>query len=513
METLNPTTPMILTPQEIQTQEIFQKTLRKYWSKDSSQRGELWLKFMRDELHYTPDEPVEPIIRDFAAYKDTAVRSSHGVGKTTLSVNCLLTALALTPELLVLQLSPTWSQVKGIFWNELRKWHANSQILSAMFDIAEKAPIIKSKIDEHRWYAQGLASNMPGKIEGKHAKRVLLICDETKAIPDDMIEAIQGALTADLTWRLYVSTPSTPGGRFTAFYKCFTRNRAHWKTHKITASQSPRVSKKWIERMYSEYGKDSQIVLARVEAEFPDTAGDILIPLQYAEQFFKDDAVAHGAVAIGVDVARFGEDESVISVWKGETMIALRVVKVPNEKKKLTEISRETRAIVKEFNARAVVVDDIGVGGGVTDNLSDEEGAYYVGELCQVVPFVASAKSKQPHKYALIGDEVFFEFAEAVKQGRAVSQIDDEKLVYQLSSYKKKYTAKELIQVAWPDLKSERTSDEKSPDRGDAACLGWFGSRLLMAAGISEHGEETSEPEEENHARRMEFEGLNNKLF
>ena len=107
--------------------------LEPYW--DDGTDG--WLRFMRDELLYKPDACMLPIIDDIANYRDTAVRSCHGVGKTTVGANIMLTSLCLIPELFVFQISPTWSQVKGTFWNEVRKWYRNSEIARAMFEMAE----------------------------------------------------------------------------------------------------------------------------------------------------------------------------------------------------------------------------------------------------------------------------------------------------------------------------------------------------------------------------------------
>lgn len=487
----------------------------RYSSKDPGQRGELWLKFMRDELKYLPDKPIEPTVRDFSTFADTSTRACHGVGKTTVGANLLLTAIALVPELVVLQMSPTWNQVKSIFWNEIRKWMPNSAYMMNAFDIAEKAPKLWSRLDDKRWYAQGMASNMPGKIEGKHGKRVVLILDECKAIPDDMIEAVMGALTSEHMWRLALSTPSTPGGKFTFFYKTFTRNRHLWKNHVISADDSPRVSRKWVNMMYEEYGEDSQIVLARVKAGFPDIAGDIVIPLQSAEQFYQEETQGRGPVSIGVDIARFGDDECVASIWRGDTMERLPILKFLNQAKKTTDTAREVKKLVVETDARVVVVDDIGVGGGVTDALSDEEGPYYVGSNCQVVPFVSSHKAKEDRKFTSKWDEVFYYFAEEIIKGGVKSCIDDEKLVGQLSSFKKNYTAKELIKIVWPEKSDDRSSSAKSPDRAVASCLGWYGTRLLWSAGYAESGEKQTDTDVEKALDDLssEFDGIGQKDF
>lgn len=469
---------------------LIEDLIAPYWSTDPSKRADLWLKFMRDELLYIPDPPMIPCVASMASYRDTAIRSSHGVGKTTFGANIMLTALTLTPELLIMQLSPTWRQVNNIFWNEIRKWSRNSRLFHALFDIADKSPSITSRADPFKWHAIGMASNMPGKVEGKHSRRVLLVADEVKAIPDEMIEAVQGALTSELMFRLYLSTPSTPGGRFTAFYKAFTRNRHRWATFRIRASDSPRVNPKWVEMMAEEYGIESQAYLARVEAEFPEASGDILIPLQAAESMYRDDIPEErirGAIALGVDVARFGDDETVISEWRGKTMIGMYPIKTKTEKLRITETCKAVKQIISKSSiVRAVAVDDIGVGGGVTDLLSDPESDYYVGDAIAVYPVTVSKKPRNENKFASLGDEIVWTFAREVVEGEVATTVDDEKLVYQLSSFKLSYDVKERIKVIWPEVKKERSADEKSPDRADATWLGWYASTRLMAQGVTE---------------------------
>lgn len=489
----------------------FETTIEKYWTKKRSDKPEKWLKFMRDELRYTPDDCVIPIVESFSQGKDTVVRASHGIGKTTVSVALGLTAMVLTPELLMIQISPTWRQVLDPWWKELRKWYLNSQICQAMFEMAEKAPRMESRLDPYRWYAQGLASNQPSMIEGKHNKRILLVCDETKAIPDGIIEAVQGALTGDHVQRLYASTPSVPGENYTAFYNCFSRNRSLWVPHHISAYDSPRVSKEWIERMKEEYGEESQVFKARVLGEFPEGSGDYLISLRDAEQFFVDNVKAEGHVVVSADIARFGDDESVLSVWRGDNLEK----QFTFDKKSVTQISKIIKEIAFENDARAIGIDDIGIGGGVTDTLASDDEI----QNCDIIPFVSSQSPTQPDKFKTLGDEVWFDFAKALKSKQCTCTHEDDKLLYQLSSYKIAYTAQEQIRIEWPKRR-ERQAEQKSPDRADSAVIGWHIAQLVKAAyadgRVPTNSRTEHDDEDDDYARyreSLEFAGIRNRKF
>jgi len=461
------------------TDDLIQKTLE-ILVRDYYNRGpEGWLKFMRDELRYRPDPCLEPVIADVASFFDTSCRSSHGVGKTAGGGCLMLTAMAMVPELVALQLSPTWTQVIEVFWNEARIWHGRSNILAALFQIAEKTPRLWSRLSPETWYARGLSSSQQGNVEGRHNRNLLLIVDEAKAVEDRIIEGVQGALTSAVpgakVWRAYFSTPSTPGGRFTLFYKTFTKHKGRWKNHHISAFDSPRVSQRWIDQMIADWGVDSQIVQARVFGNFPEGGDDILIPLQAAEAFYRTDVEPTGLVSLGVDVARFGLDESVISVMQGSV---LREVK-PFDKKDTVFVARQVIEYAERLDARVIVIDDIGVGGGVTDQVAnhfDEKKHVFV------LPFVASAKSSEPDKFVALGDEVWWQFAKDLKESRIASLVQDERLEGELTSYKVQYPGNR-IRVVWPDRKKDRlSSDSHSPDRGDSVIMAWWGSRMLSGA-------------------------------
>jgi phage terminase large subunit len=465
-----------------------------------------WLKFMRDELHFVPDDCFVPIIKDLSGCHDTTTRSSHGVGKTAGAACCVITAMTLVPNLVCLQLSPTWNQVTEIFWNEVRKWWANSRVLPIMFEMAEKAPKFHSRISPETWYARGVASNKPGNIEGRHGQNFFLVTDETKAIPDSMIEAAQGALTGVgkgiKVWTGHFSTPSTPGGQFTRFYKTFTRDRGRWRCHHIPASASPRVSQGWVNRMIQDFGEDSQIVKARVHGDFPDISDNMLITLKEAEDFYDPARLLDGgAVSVGVDVARFGQDESVISIYKGSCMVGLR----PFTKKDTAQTSTMVAAIAIEQAARIVVVDDIGIGGGVTDQVVEKLAGH---PEISVIGLNVSFKTNEPNKFCKLGDEIWWYFAEAVKSKRTWAHVEDETLQGQMTSYEVQYPGN-LIRVDWPQERRKRASDSKSPDRSDAAAMGWWGSTLITLAQLDKR---SSQEDEDDYPRPM-TRGLRDRNF
>lgn len=457
-----------------------------------------WLKFMRDELKYQPDDLIEQALFSLSGYHDTTVVSSHGVGKTTAGACTLLTAMAMVPNLVTLQLSPTWTQVTEVFWNEVRKWYQNSKLLPVMFDMADKAPKMWSRFAPETWYARGVSSSKQGNVEGRHNQNIFLIVDEAKAVHDNIIEGIQGALTSAgenaKVWRAYFSTPSTPVAGYSLFYKSHTKHSARWNRFKIPAHMSPRVSERWVNQMIDDWGAESQIVRARVFAEFPDASDETLLSLQAAEHFYQDDLVSNGHVTVACDVARFGKDESVITVYKGSNLVAI----LPFEKKDTSIMAMKVFEIHKQYDSRVIVIDDIGVGGGVTDQVRMlVEAEPYV----TVIPFIGSRKADEQKKFNNLGSECFYNFARSIKTDKTKSAIQDEVLEGQLTSFKVKYV-RGLICIEWPERKGDRMgSDSRSPDRAYSAMMAWYGSTILNQITISRQEEQKAALDPDSDAK------------
>lgn len=170
-----------------------------------------------------------------------------------------------------------------------------------------------------------------------------------------------------------------------------------------------------------------------------------------------------GAIEIGVDVARFGSDKTVIYKRHG-----LKIID------KKSWVGQDTMRTAKEAWAMAdykpyvlIKVDDTGVGGGVTDRLR-ELGA-------KVIPICFNGLPNQIDKYTSIADEMWFEFP--------IDECDipcDNELMKQLSGRRYDFDNKGRRKI-------ESKSDFKkrlgySPDDADALLLCFYqGGHMNMS--------------------------------
>jgi phage terminase large subunit len=204
-------------------------------------------------------------------------------------------------------------------------------------------------------------------------------------------------------------------------------------------------------------------------------------------------------VEIGVDVARFGADESVAYARRGPDIIAAEYWRGQD-----TVVS--TGRVVKmarEYEAVCIKIDDPGIGGGVTDQLRAVQRA---GELpLPFPPRIRAARLEQglpvdveiqainvgnaawaKEKFYDRRSELYWGLRERFKTGD-ISIPKDDILLSQLTALKYSYTSRGQIRVEGKDeLRKRRPQGAKwmSPDRADALmiCYSQAGMRWEPAA-------------------------------
>ena len=99
-----------------------------------------------------------------------------------------------------------------------------------------------------------------------------------------------------------------------------------YKTHKVSSLDSPRTSKENIRMLQKKYGIDSDVYRVRVLGEFPKGESDSLISLEVVEQATETivDISKAYTLNVGVDVARFGDDKTIIAPRIGNRVLPLQ---------------------------------------------------------------------------------------------------------------------------------------------------------------------------------------------
>lgn len=419
--------------------------------------------FVRQVLHAEPEPWQEETLKALAQYSRVAVRSGHGVGKTALEAWALLWFLFTRPFPKVPCTAPTRQQLYDILWAEAAKWMERAPALKPYFEW-QKTRIIQRQHPE-RWFAVARTSNKPENLAGFHEEHLLFIVDEASGVADSIFETIEGALTTADAKLLLCGNPTRNSGEF---HDAFFKNRALYWVRKVPCSESRLVDPGYRARLVAKYGEDSDVVRVRADGEFPKAEPDTFIPLELVEAATMREVEPEGPLEIGVDVARFGDDETVLAARVGMKHVRLEVYHGQDTMVTSGRVINMAKELMQEFGKSKCVVkiDDDGVGGAVTDRTREvvrEEGLHI-----EVIDCHNGGVPEDKEHYEDWGTESWAHLRGLLQKGE-VELINDEDLVGQLST--RKYTLTSKGKIKLESKKEMKKRGLRSPDRADAVVL------------------------------------------
>lgn len=435
------------------------------------------VSFFEDILEFKPDEWQRAVLNDLQESNRVSVRSGQGVGKTALEAGAVLWFLTCRPYARVVATAPTMQQLYDVLWAEIAKWLDQSKVKSILKWTKTKIYMIG---DEERWFATARTAVKPENMQGFHEDHMLFVVDEASGLTDPIMEAILGTLTGIDNKLLMCGNPTKLEG---VFYDSHTADRDKYRCHKVDSRKSNRTSKDNIDMLIRKYGDDSDVVRVRVYGDFPKRSLDALIALETVEQAIDNklpDADIKNAtrLSIGCDVARFGDDSTVITPRIGMKVFDQQKYSKNDTMETVGNIIATYRKYQDAYPQIAecrVKVDDTGVGGGVTDRLI--EVAKDGGLPITVIPVNNGASATDDFYYNLGSQlwgnlkELLEENMSAAMQGKSptLQLAKSEELTKQLISRKYKMSSTGKIQL-------ERKEDMKkrgleSPDCADSLTL------------------------------------------
>lgn len=432
------------------------------------------VEFVEDVIGAKPDDIQASILRSVAANTMTSVRSGHGVGKSTVEAWTVIWFLATRQFPKIPCTAPTQHQLYDILWAEVSKWLRNNKALAREITWTKEKVYMKGYPEE--WFAVARTASNPDALQGFHAEDVLYIIDEASGVKDEIFEPVLGALSTPGAKLLMCGNPTQLSG---FFYDSHNRNRAQYSTFHIDGRESPRVSQDFVNTIIEMYGEDSDVFRVRVKGDFPQQEDDVFIPLPLIEQCIVTELpdVPIRRISMGVDVARFGDDETAI-VTNVNGKVELPVIRHgQNLMSTVGDIVILFKKLVSEHQEYkgpiTICVDDTGMGGGVTDRLEEVKTEQKLWRM-EIVPVNFASKPPQDgseEHYADITTYMWNTVKMAMKAGE-LALPDDSELVGQLSVRKYGITSQGRIQLESKEQMKKRKI--KSPDRADALALSCF---------------------------------------
>ena len=383
---------------------------------------------------------------------------------TMLAAWTLLWYLYSYPESKVITTAPTFNQVKELLWRYVRTAHSK-----AKFPLGGE-PLNTSLELGPEWFAIGLSTDSPERFQGFHAERLLVIVDEASGVPDSIFGAAEGFLTAEHSRILLLGNPTQLQGEF---FDAFHSSSGAYQTFHISYKDTPNfthrgvpcpylITPTWVEEKRRQWGEDSPLWYVKVLGEFPMQGDDTLIPLKKIldAQDRWDGSRKGTPIRIGVDVARFGTDATVIATRHG---CNVRVVHV-HRSLDLMATAGAVLSHIRQWKPEATRIDAIGIGAGVADRLIEQ------GYMVDAVNVGEAAVNNAAHLN--LRAEAYWELRKAFMEGTIAIPPDDDILASQLSTLHYKFDSKGRLQMeAKEDIRRRGGS---SPDRADAVVLAWM---------------------------------------
>jgi hypothetical protein len=398
-----------------------------------------------------------------------AVASGHGVGKSAVTAWLILWAMSTRPHLSGVVTANTLPQLSTKTWRELAVWHKRAinahwfkWTATRFFHVAHPETWFVAAIPNTEHNSESFA--------GLHARYVLVIYDEASAIPDSIWEVSYGAMTTPGAIWCAFGNPTRNSG---AFRRCFGAERSRWAVRQVDARKSALTNKAFLQSLVDEYGEDHDFVRVRVKGEFPRAS---------STQFIASDKVDAARArqvetrvfsaypkVLGVDVARFGNDESVIQFRQGPMVFDPR----PFAGVDTMQLVSFVAEAYLEHRPAYIAVDGTGVGGGVVDRLRQ------LPEIkCPIVDVQFGAQARDTKAYANTRTELWGRMRDWL--AGEVSLPDYRKLLDDLVAVEYGYNQRMQLQL-------ERKQDMKarglaSPDYGDALAITFADSAATTAA-------------------------------
>ena len=422
------------------------------------------VEFIRDILGVELWSKQREIIESVRDNARTAVRSCSAAGKTALSGCVALWFLCAFKPSTVLITGKSFRQIKEQLWREIRTRHAGAlrpiggNVTQTGLDLAED------------WFALGFSTDEPDRITGFHNQHVLVIVDEASGVNDEVYGAIDNPLSSGWTRLLLLGNPTQSVGKFRDSFASASYNSFH-----ISAFDTPNftgegkgvfsflISDKYIEDKKEEWGEDNPLYEVYILGNFPSGETDRLVPFGLAEQAVQRELkpIKEDIYAIGVDTARFGDDETVLYTRHGDKVVNSVFMRKKGTEAIIGMVVHEINGIKDKFDAIPIINIDEGYNPGVVDGLKALK------HKVNGVSFGSSAKKSK--LYSNVKAEMFWDLSVRFKEG-TIDIPDDKILLKQVTDIKKK-TLDRTDRINIESKEEMKARGLKSPDRADALAL------------------------------------------
>ena len=456
-----------------------------------------------------------------------AIKSANAMGKTFTISDGILEALYVHGyvnggEIYIICTAPDFNIIKNVLFSEIRKKHGNAKI-----HLGGQCNLTEIKLQD-KWHLLGFsprksAGGDASNFQGFHAAEVIIVLEEATGVPKSIWD-MAGAMTTTGKVRIWaIGNPTDGNSEFARKFKsplwitktwsCFmspnliandikklddiNREMGKIKSMKtdaerrdyLKAYKCPRpelLTARSVIEQAMEYGVESPLFQGRVLAQFPDAAINTLLPVWRVEECMthaaRDDdekkvkLKKHSAYSIGVDVARYGDDTTEITVFKGNEKIYTRTI----TQQDTVYVYNAVRPLALEYLDKPadviITVDVTGIGSGVFDDLVNDP-ILSGNNRCYLYQANFGAAALESEKYVNLISEAAAYTRDMVLSGSGLLLTEDMQLLNELTNRRYKYSTDARFMLE-PKDDYKRRNAGKSPDKADSVMLSCYGYKL-----------------------------------
>jgi hypothetical protein len=464
------------------------------WSRDVGQA----------HLTVAQDEILEALV----PHRRVAVASAHDLGKSFDAATASGWWIDTHPkgEALVVTTAPSWPQVAGVLWHEIASLKRSVPTLPGRVTaMCEWKLNVGDGPDALIGLGRKPADYDPTAFQGFHRRFLLGVVDEACGVPKTIFDAMESLATNEYARILAVGNPDDPASYFAEICKPGSGWYVIWldalRSPNFTAQEVARypalrsymiqegvtpsieetpervrellVSPSWVDDKLRRWGAESPMFQSKCRGRFPKVTIDTLIhphwvELAKARELLED----HTDPRIGADIARYGTDHTIIGLRLGGWFRVMHDIPYGP----ITEAAGLIQTLgAGRINTPVANVDDVGVGGGVTDILREEgypvqvmiaNAACSPGEVMENgKPRFKDARSEWWWRLR----EWLAGVSQTGEDGRLDLDPDDDELLAQITNVKYRINRHGQIEVESKDKMRERGL--ASPDRGDGLVM------------------------------------------
>jgi hypothetical protein len=356
----------------------------------------------RQVLERWERDPVSMVVEEFGADPDAfqvdllqafarkdinriAMKSCKGPGKTAGEAWCALNFLATRGFLYgsdntkIGCTSITGDNIDMNLWPELQKWMLRSEFFRTAFVWTKSRVYARARpeqvfAEKRTWPKKGNPEEQADALAGLHADHVAFFCDESGGYPQAVMVTAEAILATEGQEAKIVQA-GNPTHTTGPLYRACTTDRHLWYVITITGdpdnpNRSSRISIDYAKEQIQQFGRDNPWVMVNVLGEFPPSSINALLGVEDVEaamrRHLRPDAYEWSQKRIGVDVARFGDDRTIIFPRQG--LAAFHPIIMRQQRTTLIA-GRIAKGFIR-WGAELILIDDSGHWGhGAVDAL------------------------------------------------------------------------------------------------------------------------------------------------